>query len=91
MNKEQLVTSVSSETSLTKTECQRVIEATLRITKEYVLKGEKVKLMGFGTFYKAKRQAKKGRNPNTGEKIIIKPKYIPSFRAGKEFRKLLSN
>ncbi len=90
MNKEQLVASVASQTSLPKTDCQRVIETTLRITKESLIKGEKIKLMGFGTFYKAKRQAKKGRNPNTGAQIIIKPRYVPSFRAGKEFKALLS-
>ena len=86
MNKNELIAKVAEETELTKADCQRVIEATLELTKKAVKKGEEVRLVGFGTFVRAKRSARKGRNPQTGKEIQIKAHNVPRFRAGKEFK-----
>lgn len=86
MNKNELIAKVAAETNLTKADCQRVIEATLETTKKCVKKGEEVRLVGFGTFVKAKRKARKGRNPQTGKEITIKAQAVPRFRPGKEFK-----
>lgn len=89
MNKNELITKVSTETSLTKADCQRVIDATLDATKKCVKKGEEVRLIGFGTFVRSKRSARKGRNPQTGKEIQIKASWVPRFRAGKEFKEYI--
>ena len=86
MNKNELIAKVAEETKLTKADCQRVIEATLEATKKAVKKGEEVRLVGFGTFVRSKRAARKGRNPQTGKEIQIKAHNVPRFRAGKEFK-----
>lgn len=86
MNKNELIAKVASETNLTKADCQRVIEATLELTKKAVKKGDEVRLIGFGTFVRSKRAARKGRNPQTGKEIQIKAHNVPRFRAGKEFK-----
>lgn len=86
MNKNDLIAKLSDETKLTKADCQRVLEATLAITKKAVKKGDEVRLVGFGTFIRAKRSARKGRNPQTGKEIQIKAHWVPRFRAGKEFK-----
>ena len=86
MNKQDLIEKIASETKLTKADCQRVLEATIDITKKTVKKGEDVRLVGFGTFLKVKRGPRKGRNPRTGKEIQIKAQFVPKFRAGQEFR-----
>ena len=89
MNKNELVTKIAAETQLTKADCQKVIEATLEVTKKSLKKGEEVRLIGFGTFIRAKRNARKGRNPQTGKEIQIKAHWVPRFRPGKEFKEFL--
>jgi DNA-binding protein HU-beta len=89
MNKNELIAKVATETNLTKADVQRVIEATLETTKKCVKKGEEVRLIGFGTFVRAKRSARKGRNPQTGKEIQIKAHNVPRFRPGKEFKEFL--
>ncbi len=86
MNKNELIAKVASETELTKADCQRVIEATLEITKKVVRKGEELRLVGFGTFLRSKRSARRGRNPQTGKEIQIKAHFAPRFRPGQEFK-----
>lgn len=86
MNKNELVEKVSTETHLTKADCQRVIDATIELTKSAVKKGDDVRLIGFGTFLRSKRAARRGRNPQTGKEIQIKAHWAPRFRAGKEFK-----
>jgi DNA-binding protein HU-beta len=89
MNKNDLIAKVATETQMTKADCQRVIEATLELAKKSVKKGEEVRLIGFGTFIRAKRNARKGRNPQTGKEIQIKAHWVPRFRPGKEFKDYL--
>lgn len=90
MNKNELINKVSADTRLTKADCQRVIEATLDVTKKCVKKGEEVRLIGFGTFIRAKRKARRGRNPQTGKEIQIRAHWVPRFRPGKEFKSVLA-
>ena len=89
MNKNELVAKVAADTQLTKTECQRVLDATLEVTKKSLKKGEEVRLIGFGTFIRAKRNARKGRNPQTGKEIQIKAQWVPRFRPGKELKEFV--
>ncbi len=86
MNKAQLVDHVSKETSLTKTDVESVLNSSLDLIKKSVKKGDDVTLVGFGTFTKAKRKARAGRNPQTGKEIRIPAMTVPKFRAGKEFK-----
>jgi DNA-binding protein HU-beta len=86
MNKNELITKLATETNLTKADCQRVLETTIEITKKAVKKGEEVRLIGFGTFIRAKRAARRGRNPQTGKEIKIPAHNVPRFRPGKEFK-----
>jgi len=86
MNKNELVAKLAEETGLTKVDCQKVLESTLDVTRKAIKKGDGVRLVGFGTFIRAKQAARKGRNPQTGEKISIKARWVPRFRAGKDFK-----
>ena len=89
VNKHDLSTKRAEETPLTKAYCQLVREATIDATKKTLKKGEEVRLIGFGTFLRSKRKARKGRNPQTGKPIQIKAMWVPRFRAGKEFKEFL--
>jgi DNA-binding protein HU-beta len=86
MNKTQLVDGVAKQTQLTKTMVEEVINASIEQIKKSVKKGDDVTLVGFGTFTKAKRRARAGRNPQTGKEIKIPAMTVPRFRAGKEFK-----
>ena len=89
MNKAQLVEQLASDLSITKADCERVLDSTIEAIKKSVKKGEDVTLVGFGTFTRAKRKARTGRNPQTGEAIKIPASTVPKFRPGKEFKETL--
>ena len=89
MNKNELIAKVAEETKMTKADTQRVIEATLDMTKKALKKGEDVRLIGFGTFLREKRNARKARNPQTGKEIQIKAHWAPRFRPGQQFKQFL--
>ena len=89
MNKSELIEIISSECELTKAQTERFLDATLNTIKKTVKKGDEVKLVGFGTFVKAKRKARTGRNPQTGKQIKIAACSFPKFRPGTEFRDLV--
>ncbi|MEN6318562.1 MAG: HU family DNA-binding protein [Syntrophaceae bacterium] len=82
MNKQDLVTEVAKFTC-TKAEAGKALDAVLAAIKKSLKKGDKVTLIGFGTFSVAKRAARKGRNPQTGKEIKIAAKKVPKFAAGK--------
>ena len=90
MNKNDLISLVAADTNLTKADCQRVIEATLKATKNCVKKGEEVRLVGFGTFVKSNRKARRARNPQTGKEMLIEAQSVPRFRPGKDFKDFLA-
>jgi DNA-binding protein HU-beta len=86
MNKAQLIEAVANATSLTKSDAENALNATIEAVKKSVKKGEDVTLIGFGTFTKAKRKARTGRNPQTGKEIKIPAMNVPKFRPGREFK-----
>ena len=89
MNKAQLVDRIVRQTHQTKGAVEETLNAAFEIIKKSVRKGDDVTLVGFGTFTQSKRQARAGRNPQTGQEMEIPAMTIPRFRAGKEFRELL--
>lgn len=89
MNKQQLIEVISAETKETKAKVENIIDCLTQTVKKTVKKGDDVKLVGFGTFTKAKRKARTGRNPQTGKAIKIPAAWTPKFRAGAEFKTLV--
>lgn len=89
MNKAELIEKMATESNITKAQAERVLDATLDIIKKSVKKGDEVKLVGFGTFAKAKRKARKGRNPQTGKEIKIPATWYPKFRPGSDFKDMV--
>ena len=88
MNKAELVDRVARKTDLTKVQSEQIIDAALDVIAKSVAKGEEVKLVGFGTFSRAARKSRAGRNPKTGTKLVIPAAKVPRFKAGKDFRDL---
>ena len=86
MNKADLVNLVAARTELTKTEVSQVIDATIETIVDSVVDGQKVSILGFGSFEPRDRSARQGLNPKTGEKINIEAKRVPAFTAGKQFK-----
>jgi DNA-binding protein HU-beta len=82
MNKADLVNSISQKTGLTKTKTNEVIDAFVESVTESLKDGDKVTLVNFGTFNTSKRDARKGRNPKTGETIEIPAKRVARFKVG---------
>ncbi len=89
MNKAQLIEAVAKATQVTKVDAEEVLNAALDTIKKSVKKGEDVTLVGFGTFTKAKRMARSGRNPQTGKEIMIPAMTVPKFRPGSEFKEAI--
>ena len=81
MNKTELVNAVASKAGLTKVDAKKALDATVEAIVEAVKKGDKVALVGFGTFAKTKRAARQGVNPATGAKIKIAAKEVFKFKA----------
>ena len=86
MNKAELVEAVSDKAGITKKQAGSVIDAITDTVKETLSKGERITLVGFGTFHVMERKAREGRNPRTGKKLEIPAKKVPKFRAGKNLR-----
>ena len=89
MNKEELVQAVAKSTKVTQKDVAEVINAFVSTIETAVSKGDKVTLVGFGTFEARERAARTGRNPQTGDAIQIEAKKVPAFSAGKKFKELL--
>lgn len=89
MNKAELIDLIAGETNTTKAQAERFLDVTLESIKKTVKKGDEVKLVGFGTFTKAKRKARMGRNPQTGKAIKIPAAWFPKFRPGAEFKDIV--
>jgi len=85
MNKEQLIGKIADDAKLTKVDSRAALDAFIDAVKKAVKKGDKVGLVGFGTFSLGKRKARTGRNPQTGKAIKIAAKKVAKFKAGKEF------
>ena len=86
MNKTELIEAIVKETGLKKKDAEAALGATVNAIETALAKGEKVQLVGFGTFETKKRAAREGRNPKTGATIKIKASKYPAFSAGKAFK-----
>jgi DNA-binding protein HU-beta len=84
MNKAELIGAMASEAKITKADATRALDAFLTVTSKTLKKGDRVALVGFGTFSVAKRAARNGRNPQTGKTIKIAAKKVAKFKAGAE-------
>jgi DNA-binding protein HU-beta len=85
LNKAELVDIVAKEAATTKKDAEQVINKMMETIIKHVATGEKVTLVGFGTFEARQRKARTGRNPKTNEPLHIPAKRVPGFRVGKEF------
>ena len=83
MNKGELIEAVSAKTKMSKKDSQAVLDAICESISEALTKGDKVSLIGFGTFETRARAQRKGRNPQTGAEVIIPAKKAPAFKASK--------
>ncbi len=86
MNKSELIDAIAASSALTKSDSSKALDAFLEAVTTALGKGETVALVGFGTFSVKKRVERKGRNPQTGEEIIIHAAKIPAFKAGKNLK-----
>ena len=84
MNKAELIEAIAKQTGLSKTDTKKVLEAGMKVVTKTLKKGDRVALVGFGTFHIHKRKARKGINPSTKEEIKIPAKKIAKFRIGKD-------
>ena len=89
MNKAELIENVAKHCNISKAQCELWLDSTIETITKQVKKGDDVKLVGFGTFCKAKRKARVGRNPQTGKAIKIPACNFPKFRPGQEFKNLV--
>lgn len=86
MNKGELVDQVAQKATVTKKQADAVITATIEAIMEAVSEGDKVTLVGFGSFESRDRKEREGRNPKTGNKMTIPATKVPAFSAGKLFK-----
>lgn len=90
LNKAELITSMAEKSGLTKKDSEKALNAFIESVEETLAQGEKVQLVGFGTFESRRRNARKGRNPQTGEEIDIPAANMPAFKAGKALKDKLN-
>ena len=86
MNKNELISSIASETGLTKTDAAKAVDAFVSSISSALKSGDEVRLVGFGTFEIRERGERTGRNPQTKETITIAASKAPVFKAGKAFK-----
>lgn len=86
MNKGELVEQIAAKTGVSKKQAEAILNAMLEAIIEVLSNGDKVTLVGFGSFEPRQRQQRRGRNPATGEALIIPARTIPAFSAGKVFK-----
>jgi len=89
MNKTEFVDALCAASELTKPQALSVLNAFISVISETLAKGDKVSLIGFGTFEARSRPARTARNPRTGESIKIKASRLPAFKAGKALKEAL--
>lgn len=87
MNKSELIDAIAAESKLTKVDSKKALEAFVKVTGTALKKGDKIALVGFGSFSVAAKPARTGRNPRTGAAIKIAAKKVVKFKAGAELNK----
>ena len=86
MNKTELVAAIADKAEIKKVEAEKAVKAFTEVVAEELKKGEKVQLVGFGTFEVKENKARTGRNPRTGKSMKIKASKAPKFKAGKALK-----
>lgn len=86
MNKAELVAAVAEKAELSKKDSEKLLKAFVDVVTDELIKGEKVQLVGFGTFEVSERLEREGRNPQTGETMKIAASKAPKFKAGKALK-----
>ncbi|HKK10370.1 MAG TPA: HU family DNA-binding protein [Bacteroidales bacterium] len=89
MNKAELIEAIASKADLTKADAKKALDAFIDATSDTLKKGDRVALVGFGSFSVAKRAARTGRNPKTGEEMQIPAKKVVKFKPGAELAKIV--
>ena len=89
MNKQELVVAISEKAEISRKDAEKALAAFISSVEEALIAGDKVQLVGFGTFEVKTRAARVGRNPKTQEKIEIPAAKLPTFKAGKAFKDAL--
>ena len=90
MNKTELVAAIAEKTELSKKDAEAALKAFTDVVADELKKGEKIQLVGFGTFEVSERPAREGRNPRTGETMTIAASKAPKFKAGKALKDSLN-
>ena len=90
MNKTELVAAMADKAGLTKKDAEAALSAFASVVADELKKGEKVQLVGFGTFEVRERAARTGKNPRTGEMIKIAASKVPAFKAGKALKDVVN-
>ena len=89
MNKADLISAIAAKAELTKVDAKKALDAFIEVSGGAMKKGERITLVGFGTFSVNERNARNGRNPRTGAQIKIAAKKVVRFKAGAELNKLV--
>ncbi len=90
MNKTELVAAIAEQAELSKKDAEKALKAFTDVVAEELKKGEKIQLVGFGTFEVSERAAREGRNPQTGETMKIAASKSPKFKAGKALKDMIN-
>ena len=90
MTKAELIINVAERSGLERKNAEKAVAAVFETIKNALIEGDKVQILGFGTFENRKREPRKGRNPRTGEVIEIKASVLPSFKAGKGLKEAVN-
>ncbi len=90
MNKTELIAAVAEQASITKKDAEKALSAVINSITNAMAEGDKVQLVGFGTFEVRARDARKGKNPRTGEIINIPASKVPAFKAGKALKDIVN-
>lgn len=90
MNKTELVAAMAEQTQLSKKDSEAALKAFIDVVSAELKKGEKIQLVGFGTFEVSERAAREGRNPQTGKTMKIAASKAPKFKAGKALKDLVN-
>ena len=90
MNKTELVAAVAEQAGLSKKDAEAAVKAFTDVVAEALKAGDKIQLVGFGTFELSERAAREGRNPRTGETMTIEASKTPKFKAGKALKDLVN-
>ena len=90
MTRAELILNVAEKANVDRKVVEKVVAATFETIKAALIEGDKVQVLGFGTFENRTRAPRKGRNPRTGEEIEIKASKLPSFKAGKTLKEAVN-